>query len=105
MTLEEPIDTKQILNQIESAVKDLSNVKEKHMETSEDYKNIKLMIEQLQSKTKELKLQIDTTNEDADKADWQKQNLSLENTNKKLEKCKSEFEQLKKGKQTPQVSL
>lgn len=102
--MEEPIQAKQILNQIESVVSDVSKVKEKHLSTKEEYENIKVIIEQLQSKTNEVKLQIDNFNEDGDSTDWQKQISSLENTNKKIEQLKTDYEQLKKGKLSYKVS-
>jgi len=98
LNLEEPINAKQIVNQIESAVKDVSNIKEKYTNSKEDYEKIKKIIEQLQSKTKEVKLRIENCNEDIDSVDWHKQNISIESSKKKLEQYKIEFEQLKKGK-------
>jgi len=102
--LEEPINSKQILNQIESVIKDVSFVKEKHTNTSEEYEKIKSMLEQLQNKTKVVKLQIDTYNKDVDTTDLQNQILAIENFHKKIEQYKSDFEQLKKGKLSYHVS-
>lgn len=102
--MENPINVKQILNQIESVVKDVSNVKEKDMTTIEEYENIKVLIEQLQMKTNEVKLQMDNLNEDVDLVDWQNHDLSIENTHKEIEKSKTDFEQIKKGKLSHQVS-
>lgn len=103
--MEEPIQVKQILNQIESVVNDVSKVKEKHISTKEEYENIKMIIEQLQSKTNEVKLHLDNYNEDDNSVDWQKQNSSLENTNKKIEQLKTDYELLKKGKSSYIVSF
>lgn len=105
LNLEQPINSKQIVNQIESAVKDVSNIKEKHTNTKEEYIKIKEIIEKLQSKTKEVRLQIENFNEDIGSVDWQNQNISIENSKKKLDQYKIEFEQLKKGKLLHQVSL
>lgn len=105
LNLEESISSKQIVNQIELAVKDVSNIKEKHTNSKEDYEKIRNIIEQLQSKTKEVKLGIENGNEDIDLVDWQKQNISIESSKKKLEQYKTEFEQLKKGKLSHQVRL
>lgn len=102
--MEEPIQAKQILNQIESVVNDISKVKEKHLSTKEEYESVKVIIEQLQSKTKEVKLHIDHFNEDNNSVDWQKQNSSLENNNKIIEQLKVDYEQLKKGKLSFMVS-
>lgn len=105
LNLQEPINTtKQVLNRIESVVKDVSNVKEKHMvNNDEEYEKIKVIIEQLQGKTKEVKLKMDNFNDNIDPVGWQKQNLPIENANKKLEQYKIDFEQLKKGKLSHQV--
>lgn len=100
--LDEPINAKQILNQIESVVKDASNVKEKHMNTNQEYEKIKVIIEQLKNKTKEVKLHIDNFNDEVDVE--QNKNVSIENANKKLDQFKTDFEQLKKGKLSHQVS-
>lgn len=103
--MEEPIQAKQILNQIESVVNDVSKVKEKHFSTKEEYENIKIIIEQLLIKTNEVKLQIVNFNEDGDSIDLQKHNSSLEYTNKKIEQLKTDYEQLKKGKLSIKVSF
>jgi len=102
--LNEPINAKQILNQIESVVKDVSNVKEKHTNSDEEYEKIKKIIEQLKNKTKEVKYQLDSFDEDVNTVNWQKQILTIENANKKIEQYKTDFEQLKKGKLSHQVS-
>lgn len=101
--LEKPINSKHILNQIESVIKDVSNVKEKHTTTNDEFEKIKSMVEKLQNKTKEVKLQVDTFNEDVDLLDCHNQILAVENVHKKIEQYKSEFEQLKKGKSSNQV--
>lgn len=74
------------------------------MTTNEEYENIKVLIEQLQTKTKEVKLQMDKFNDDTDSVNWQNQNLSIENARKKIEQFKTDFEQIKKGKLSHQVS-
>jgi len=102
--LEEPINSKQIINQVESVIKDVSNIKEKQTNNSEEFEKIKLMIEKLQKKIKLVKCQIDTFNEDVDIVDWQNQILVIDNVHKKIEQYKSDFEQLKKGKSSHQVS-
>lgn len=104
VNLEEPIKAKQLLNQIDLVVNDVSNVKEKYMKSNEDYEKIKEMIEHLRNKTKELKCQIENSNESVDSVEWQKLILSIENVVKKLEQHKSEFEQLKKGRMKQEVS-
>lgn len=104
LNLNEPINAKQILNQIESVVKDVSNVKEKHTNSDEEYEKIKKIIEQLKNKTKEVKYQLDSFDEDVNTVNWQKQILTIENANKKIEQYKTDFEQLKKGKLSHQVS-
>lgn len=101
---DEPVNTKHILNQIESVIKDVSNVKEKHTNTSDEYEKIKLMIEKLQNKTKEVKLEIDNFNGVVNLVDWNNQILAIENSHKKIEQYKSDFEQLKKGKSSYEVS-
>lgn len=100
LNLQEPINTtKQVLNRIESVVKDVSNLKEKHMvNNDEEYEKIKVIIEQLESKTKEVKLKMDNFNDNIDPVGWQKQNVPIENVNKKVEQYRMDFEQLKKGK-------
>lgn len=65
---------------------------------------IKINLELLLVKTKDVKGQIDKFNEDDESIDWQKQNLSVEHTCKNVEQCKSDFDQLKKGKLSNQVS-
>lgn len=104
VNLEEPIKAKQLLNQIDLVVNDVSNVQEKYMKSNEDYEKIKRMIDHLRSKTKELKCQIENSNECIDSIEWKKLIVSIENVVKKLEQHKSEFEQLKKGKMTQEVS-
>jgi len=102
--LEEPLNSKQILNQIESVVKDVSNIKEKHTNTNKEYETIISIIEKLQNKTKLVKCQIDTFNEDVDLVDWQNLILRIDDAHKQIEQYKSDFEQLKKGKSSYQVS-
>jgi len=102
--LEEPINSKPLLNQIESAIKEVSNIKEKHTSSNDEFEQIKSMMEKLQNKTKEVRRQIDTFNDDADLVDWQNQIIAIENCHKKLDQFKSEFEQLKKGKSSYEVS-
>lgn len=102
--MEEPINSKQILNQIESVVKEVSNIKEKQTSTNEEFEKIKSMMEKLQNRTKLVKCKIDSFNEDVDLANWKNQILAIENVHKKVEQYKSEFEQLKKGKLSYQVS-
>lgn len=102
--LEEPANSKQILNQIESVVKEVSNIKEKQTSTNKEFEKIKSMMEKLQNKTKLVKREFDTVNEDIDSVDWQNQILIIENVHKKVEQYKSEFEQLKKGKSSYQVN-
>lgn len=104
LVLDEPINTKQLLNQIESVINDVSNLKEKHTSSVEEYKKIKEIIEQLQCKTKEVKLQLDSFKEDDGSVNYQTQNLAIENVNKKIEQYKTDFEQLKKGKLSHHVS-
>jgi len=105
VNLEEPINSKQILNHIELAVKDISNVKEKHISTTEEYDKLKVFIERIQNRIQGLKLEIDNPIEDIELVDWSKHNLLIENSNKNFEQHKAEFEQLKKGKLTSQVSF
>jgi len=102
--LEEPINSKPILNQIESVIKEVSNIKEKHTSTNDEFEQIKMMMEKLQNKTKEVRNQIDTFNDDADLVDWQNQIFAIENVHKKLDQFRSEFEQIKKGKSSYEVS-
>lgn len=99
--LDEPINAKQVLNQIESVVKDASNIKEKHMNTNQEYEKTKDIIERLKKKTAEVKLHIDNFNNEVDVE--QNKSVSIENVNKKLDQYKSDFEQLKKGKLPYQV--
>jgi len=102
--LEEPINSKPILNQIESVIKEVSNIKEKHTSTNDEFEQIKSMMEKLQNKTNEVRLQIDTFNEDVDSVNWQNQIFAIENIHKNIDQFKSEFEQLKKGKSSYEVS-
>ncbi|XP_026810785.1 uncharacterized protein LOC113552228 [Rhopalosiphum maidis] len=103
--LEEPLNSKQILNQIESVVKDVSNIKEKHTNTNEEYETIISIIEKLQNKTKLVKCHIDTFNKDVDLVDWQNQILRIDDAHKQIEQYKSDFEQLKKEKSSYQDKL
>lgn len=47
---------------------------------------------------------MDNFNDVVDSVDWQNQNLSIENARKKIEQYKTDFEQVKKGKLSHQVS-
>lgn len=104
LTLEKPINVNEVLSQIESVVIDVSKVKDKHMfSNDEEYEKIKIIIEQLQSKTKEAKLKIGNFIDNIDPIDLQKQNVLIENATKKIEQYKIDLEQLKKGKQSHAV--
>lgn len=102
--INDSINDKQILNQIESVINDISNVKEKDLNSTEEYENIKVLVEKLQTKTKEVKLQMENCSKDIDSIDWQKQNLLIDNSHSKIEQYKLDFDQLKKGKLSHQVS-
>lgn len=105
LNLDNPVNTNQVLNQVESVLKDVSNVKEKHLYTNQEYEKIIVFLDQLQSKTKELKHQSNYLKNDLDDSvDFQKHNLSINDSNKKIEQYKVVIEQLKKGKLSYQVS-
>lgn len=91
------------MTQIESVIKDVSNVKEKQFSTNDEYEKIKGVVEQLKTKAKELKIQMDIPHEEIHTVNWQKQNMLVENATKKIEQSKSELDQLKKGKSSHQV--
>lgn len=103
MNLDEQINTKQILNQIESVTKDVSNIKEKHFNSNEEYEKIKIVLDQLQQKTKDVKLKLVNLNTDSNLANSEVQSVSVENAIKKIEENKADFDQLRKGKLSPEV--
>lgn len=104
VNLENPISTKQILDYIESSLNDVSVVKEKSFNTNEEYVKIKVYIEQLQNKAKELKLRFNNLNIISDDSiDLQNQRLSIDNSIEKLELYKADFEHLKKENISYQV--
>lgn len=104
VNLENSINTKQILDYIESSLNDVSVVKEKSFNTNEEYVKIKVYIEQLQNKAKELKLRFDNFNIISDDSiDLQNHCLSIDNSIEKLELYKSDFEHLKKENISYQV--
>lgn len=101
--MDDQINSKQILNQIESVIKDVSNIKEKHFNSNEEYEKIKIVLDQLQQKTKEVKSKLVHFNADSTLADSEIQGVSIENAIKKIEENKADFDQLRKGKLSPEV--
>lgn len=105
LNLEETINVKQVLNQVESVLKDVSNLKEKQINNSEEYEKIKMGIEHLQTKTKSVKHQIENYSKaDVESIDLKKLSASIESANKRIEQYRTDFEHLKKNKLPNHVS-